>query len=172
MGNMRVINARFQLRKDTLDNWEQHNPTILDGERVIVVSGQTQRTKTGDGTTAFIDLPYDDEIGQIKSTHILSNTPQQLCTQDTQFQRGIYLISAQSPQDQTYSFQFMIHYNESLPISPTFYLDTLVSEQVETTRYKFMAKPQPPEYDTFTLDMFVGDSQTPTQWEGIYIKLN
>lgn len=37
MGNIRVINARFQLRKDTLDNWEQHNPTILDGERVIVV---------------------------------------------------------------------------------------------------------------------------------------
>lgn len=60
--SIRVLNARLQLRKDTLSNWETQNPILLEGERVLVIDGLYLRTKTGDGESLFSQLPFDDSL--------------------------------------------------------------------------------------------------------------
>lgn len=56
------INARFRVKKDTAANWEQHNPVLLEGEQIFVVTaaGET-RVKVGDGTKTYTQLPFTDE---------------------------------------------------------------------------------------------------------------
>ncbi len=55
-----TINYRFRLRNDTAAAWAGNNPTLLDGEPGI--EDDTGRWKLGDGTTAWADLPYVDEL--------------------------------------------------------------------------------------------------------------
>ena len=57
----KIINARVQTRRDTLANWESENPVLLNGETVIVDTDDGLRKKTGDGTSVFTSLSYDDE---------------------------------------------------------------------------------------------------------------
>ena len=56
------IDARFRVKKDTAANWEQHNPVLLDGEQIFVITaaGET-RVKVGDGTKTYTQLPFTDE---------------------------------------------------------------------------------------------------------------
>lgn len=58
----KFINARVQTRRDTLANWENENPVLLNGETVIVDTDDGLRRKVGDGQTPFADLIYDDEL--------------------------------------------------------------------------------------------------------------
>lgn len=52
----------IQLRRDTAANWETKNPVLSDGERILVVTNAgATRTKTGDGTKTYTQLPFDDE---------------------------------------------------------------------------------------------------------------
>lgn len=56
------INASFQQRRDTAANWESKNPVLLDGEMITVITNAgAVRHKTGDGTKAYTQLPFDDE---------------------------------------------------------------------------------------------------------------
>lgn len=49
-------------RHDTAANWEAKNPVIRDGEQIIVTTAAgAKRTKTGDGTKVYTQLPFDDE---------------------------------------------------------------------------------------------------------------
>ena len=32
------IDARFRVKKDTAANWEKHNPILLDGEQIFVIT--------------------------------------------------------------------------------------------------------------------------------------
>lgn len=58
----RTYKAHFQTPRDTVDNWEQNNPVLLEGEVVIVYGmgndKSVTRLKIGDGVSAFNDLPY------------------------------------------------------------------------------------------------------------------
>lgn len=59
---MTTIQSRIQHKRDTSSNWEQNNPVILAGEIIIVdTNAGEQRTKTGDGTKHYSELPFDDE---------------------------------------------------------------------------------------------------------------
>lgn len=55
------MNIRLRERRDTLVNWEHENPVLLSGEVAIVDVDGAIRRKTGDGSTSFNDLAYDDE---------------------------------------------------------------------------------------------------------------
>jgi hypothetical protein len=57
------LKARMRNKRDTASNWATNNPMLLNGEVVIVdtSSGET-RTKTGDGSSRYNALPFDDEI--------------------------------------------------------------------------------------------------------------
>ena len=59
---VKEFDARIQLKRDTSANWTNNNPVILNGEIIIVdtANGGT-RTKTGDGTKTYTQLPFDDE---------------------------------------------------------------------------------------------------------------
>lgn len=59
---VKEFDARIQLKRDTSANWTNNNPVILNGEIIIVdtADGKT-RTKTGDGTKSYTQLPFDDE---------------------------------------------------------------------------------------------------------------
>lgn len=59
---VKEFDARIQLKRDTSANWTTNNPVILNGEIIIVdtATGET-RTKTGDGTKTYTQLPFDDE---------------------------------------------------------------------------------------------------------------
>ena len=56
------IDARFRVKKDTAANWEKHNPILLDGEQIFVITaaGET-RVKIGDGIKTYTQLPFTDE---------------------------------------------------------------------------------------------------------------
>ncbi len=56
------IKTRIKHKRDTSANWTKNNPVLLNGEVVIVdtANGET-RTKTGDGTSKYSALPFDDE---------------------------------------------------------------------------------------------------------------
>ncbi|MBR4972857.1 MAG: succinylglutamate desuccinylase/aspartoacylase family protein [Clostridia bacterium] len=51
--------ARFVLRKDTLENWQTENPVLLEGEPSYVTDGEdNKKIKLGDGITPWNDLAY------------------------------------------------------------------------------------------------------------------
>ena len=52
------IKTRLRLRKDTLANWEQNDPVLLDGELAIVVTNSDVKIKIGDGVKTFANLDY------------------------------------------------------------------------------------------------------------------
>lgn len=58
----KIFKTRIKQRRDTSANWESKNPVLLNGEVIIVdtANGET-RTKTGDGTKTYTQLPFDDE---------------------------------------------------------------------------------------------------------------
>lgn len=57
-----IINTRIQQRYDSFDNWKNQNPILLTGEVVNVrFADGTVRIKTGNGTSAFNSLPWDDK---------------------------------------------------------------------------------------------------------------
>ena len=57
-----IINTRIQQRYDSFDNWKNQNPILLVGEVANVrFPDGTVRTKTGNGTSAFNSLPWDDK---------------------------------------------------------------------------------------------------------------
>ena len=52
-------NARYAFRRDTLENWESVNPTLLGGEIGVVTDGtETEKVKIGDGKTPWNDLSW------------------------------------------------------------------------------------------------------------------
>lgn len=73
------LDSRIQMKKDTEANWTSNNPVLLDGETVISLqSDGTVRKKTGNGTSNYNQLNYDDE-------YALNNTTQQINTHNTSF---------------------------------------------------------------------------------------
>lgn len=51
--------ARFVLRKDSLENWQTKNPVLLEGEPSYVTDGEDgKKIKFGDGITPWNDLDY------------------------------------------------------------------------------------------------------------------
>lgn len=60
---MAEYKARAQQKKDTSANWTNADPTILDGEIIIVVTDSGEvRKKIGNGTKTYTQLPFDDEV--------------------------------------------------------------------------------------------------------------
>lgn len=58
----RKIAASFLLRRDTAANWEAKNPVLKNGEYITVITNSGAiRHKTGDGTKAYNQLPFEDE---------------------------------------------------------------------------------------------------------------
>ena len=58
-----TMNVRVLGKRDTLANWTNNNPVLLSGEVVqVIMTDGTLRHKTGNGTSTFSQLPYDDEI--------------------------------------------------------------------------------------------------------------
>ncbi len=51
-----ITNATIQIRKDTAGNWTSNNPTPAAGE--LCLETDTTSMKIGDGSTAWISLPY------------------------------------------------------------------------------------------------------------------
>ena len=56
---MSTLNARICFRRDTLENWENNNPTLLNGEPAIAYDEKTGNTflKIGDGAHQGQDVP-------------------------------------------------------------------------------------------------------------------
>ena len=50
----------IQLRRDTATNWASNNPILAEGEAGFETD--TYRIKIGDGSTAWVSLPYQDQI--------------------------------------------------------------------------------------------------------------
>ena len=53
--------VKIQLRRDTASNWSTNNPVLAEGE--IGIEIDTTLMKVGDGTTAWNDLPYMNDLG-------------------------------------------------------------------------------------------------------------
>lgn len=71
------LDSRIQMKQDTEANWTSNNPVLLDGETVISLqSDGTVRKKTGNGTSNYNQLNFDDE-------YALNNTTQQINTHNT-----------------------------------------------------------------------------------------
>lgn len=47
---------RIQLRRDSSDNWALNNPTLFEGE--VGIETDTRKQKFGNGSTAWLELPY------------------------------------------------------------------------------------------------------------------
>lgn len=58
----KIINARAKNKRDTSANWTAADPVLLDGEIIIVDTAEGEvRTKIGDGTKKYSQLPFEDE---------------------------------------------------------------------------------------------------------------
>lgn len=58
----KVLNTRIKLKRDTSANWESNNPTLLNGEIIIVDTAAGEvRFKIGDGSKTYTQLPFEDE---------------------------------------------------------------------------------------------------------------
>ena len=58
-----TFNARFQLKRDLKAEWDKNDPVLLNGEMVIVdMPDGTHKTKTGDGTKRYSELPFDGVV--------------------------------------------------------------------------------------------------------------
>ena len=56
------IKTRIKQRYDTFANWQSNNPILFEGEVARVrMEDNTVRTKTGDGTSAFNSLSWDEQ---------------------------------------------------------------------------------------------------------------
>jgi hypothetical protein len=53
-----MIKTRIRHKRDTLANWTNSNPILLNGEIVIVEDGDCALLKRGDGTKNFNQLPF------------------------------------------------------------------------------------------------------------------
>lgn len=54
MGEIKTINVKFQIRRDTAANWASANPVLAAGEPAYAIDTGVQ--KIGDGVTAWSDL--------------------------------------------------------------------------------------------------------------------
>ena len=52
-----TLQARFQFRRDPLENWEAHNPILAEGEPSIAFAPFGIIFKIGDGIRHWKDLP-------------------------------------------------------------------------------------------------------------------
>lgn len=66
--------GRIQQTYDTLENWQAQNPILLRGEvaRVRMEDNSTVRTKTGNGSNKFTELPWDDNNLYRPDTNIVN----------------------------------------------------------------------------------------------------
>ena len=57
------FDARIKFKRDTSSNWTSNNPTLLNGEIILVdtESGEL-RAKVGDGVKSYTQLPFSDEV--------------------------------------------------------------------------------------------------------------
>lgn len=54
-----IVKTRISLRTDTVENWTANKDVVLlDGEMAVVIDGDSQRLKIGDGQRTFENLPY------------------------------------------------------------------------------------------------------------------
>jgi hypothetical protein len=63
---------KFQKRRDTTANWALANPVLLAGE--VGRDTDAKKDKTGDGTTAWNSLPYDQDSPNAQYAGILPDT--------------------------------------------------------------------------------------------------
>jgi hypothetical protein len=54
-------NIKFQLRRDTADNWNSFDPKLLPGEPGFDTTNQS--LKIGDGVHKWSELPYLNSYG-------------------------------------------------------------------------------------------------------------
>ena len=66
------MGTRIQIRRDTAANWTSANPTLLQGE--YGRETDTGNVKVGDGTTAWVSLPYDNKLNNLTDVVITSGT--------------------------------------------------------------------------------------------------
>ena len=58
----KTFKARLKLKRDTSANWTSKNPVLLNGEMILVDTADGElRTKIGDGTKTYTQLPFCDE---------------------------------------------------------------------------------------------------------------
>ena len=68
-----TYNQRLLQRRDTLTNWINNNPVLLDGELGLIdINGNYTQIVIGDGKRSFNDLPkiklnFDEPVTIIKS---------------------------------------------------------------------------------------------------------
>lgn len=61
----KIFNTRVKNKRDSVSNWTDKNPILLDGEVVVVDSTDGEsRFKIGDGTKHYSELPFRDEYLQ------------------------------------------------------------------------------------------------------------
>lgn len=61
----KIFNTRVKNKRDSVSNWTDKNPILLDSEVVVVDSTDGEsRFKIGDGTKHYSELPFQDEYLQ------------------------------------------------------------------------------------------------------------
>lgn len=61
------VNIRLITRNDTAENWTTKNPVLLEGEMGLV--RETGLIKVGDGTTAWSNLSYINDLSTVVANH-------------------------------------------------------------------------------------------------------
>lgn len=61
----KIFNTRVKNKRDSVSNWTDKNPILLDGEVVVVDNADGEsRFKIGDGAKHYSELPFQDEYLQ------------------------------------------------------------------------------------------------------------
>lgn len=61
----KIFNTRVKNKRDSVSNWTDKNPILLDGEVVVVDNADGEsRFKIGDGAKHYSELPFHDEYLQ------------------------------------------------------------------------------------------------------------
>ena len=64
-----ILNTRIKHKRDSEENWTTTNPTLLNGEVVLIdTSDGSLKLKVGDGSTTYTSLSHFDFIPGATST--------------------------------------------------------------------------------------------------------
>lgn len=88
----KIFNTRVKNKRDSVSNWTDKNPILLDGEVVVVDSTDGEsRFKIGDGTKHYSELPFQDEYLQNEINNKAA------------IEAGVYTAVASSPDGVAYT---------------------------------------------------------------------
>lgn len=161
------LNVIHIKRNDTEQNWTEKNPILLNGETGYISSGEhAGMSKTGDGSTVWNDLPFDNAVANGgNSDSVGGHLASEFVFIKDEVASDVYKINADTLEhkDKSYYVNISGVYNANCIFGDNTYVLSLLDSSISITNTVFTLRfIAPNEYQksaTFTLgqDIYIAE---------------